>query len=389
LISVIGQGAEFGFEAAMKRLFLSGLVALVCFNQPVWAQALATHAVVSEDLSEQRRAVFVRIERRLDEPELVRIAAAMRAREKRAYARTQVNFFLPGMALNQGGWASVVFSPEPKVLISGLRREDEDMFVAEHQLDRRPLLGSWLTSPPAATGRLTIYSDHGRVFSEWRLRSGIKTVEELREGAMGRGRQFEVADGGRFVLTKSGDLEIWDKSTFIAVGERLRAEPTPVVVGQTPRKTPMAAPEAGLTKRPAVPLAQAPAAQAAVLPSAGAGDGLAASPVQRAPRVAAAAAMPTTGPQPLANIPVTATESANVPASAEAAPVLVQRPPAKAKGKSVRAAKASQPTKAAQSTKSSGSTKAAQGNQQGRMQGASGRQLATGDQIVGKIGNQF
>ena len=136
---------------------VAGLCGALAAPAPVQAEThLPPYSSVSEEQSEQRRAVFVRIERRIDEAGLLGIAREIRAREKRAYARTQVNFVLPGMPLNQGSWASVLFAPEPKVMVHGLSRTDEELFLAEHRADRRPLLGSWLTSPPAAPGRLTI-----------------------------------------------------------------------------------------------------------------------------------------------------------------------------------------------------------------------------------------
>jgi hypothetical protein len=128
------------------------------------------------------------------------------------------------MAMTQGSWANVLFSPESKLIVSGLRLEDEELLQAEFKADNRAMLGSWLTSPPAPAGRLTIYSDHGRIFAEWRLRSGMKSVEELRESNAGKARRFDMTGGGYFVLTKSGDIEIWDQTALIAVGERIRIE---------------------------------------------------------------------------------------------------------------------------------------------------------------------
>ena len=128
------------------------------------------------------------------------------------------------MPLSQGPWASVLFAPEPKLAVNGLRLEDELSLLAEHQADLRPLLGSWLTSPPAAPGRLTIYSDHGRIYAEWRLRSGQKTIDEVFDTESKSGRRFDVPGGGYYVLSRNGDLEIWDKSNLIATAERIRPE---------------------------------------------------------------------------------------------------------------------------------------------------------------------
>ena len=225
--------------AILMLALAAGFCGALSAPAPVQAEThhLPPYASVNEELSEQRRAVFVRIDRRIDEAGLLGIAREVQAREKRAYARTQVNFVLPGMPMNQGSWASVLFAPEPKVMVHGLSRTDEELFLAEHRADRRPLLGSWLTSPPAAPGRLTIYSDHGKVFAEWRLRGGQKTVDELIDTTAKAVRRFDVPGGGYYVLTRSGELEIWDKTNLIATAERIRPEhlTLPVAVALGPK----------------------------------------------------------------------------------------------------------------------------------------------------------
>lgn len=212
------------YQSIAMLAFAAGLV----MAGPVCVQAepreLPAYHSVSEDISEQRRAVHVRVDQRIDEDDLLRIAGQIEAKGKKPFARTYVNFILPGMPINQGAWASVLFAPEPKVMVHGLSRSDEELFLSEHRADKRPLLGSWLTSPPAAPGRLTIYSDHGKVFAEWRLRGGQKTVDELHDSTAKSVRRFDVPGGGYYALTRSGELEIWDKTTLIATAERIRPE---------------------------------------------------------------------------------------------------------------------------------------------------------------------
>lgn len=244
-------------------------------------RAVPVYKAFSEDVSEQRRSVFVRIDQRLDEADLLAIATQVQTQGKRVYPRTQVNFALPGMSASQGFWASVLFAPDPKVSIHGLSRADEDLFIAEHKADHRSLLGSWLTSTPAPLGRLTIYSDHGKVFAEWRLRGGQKTVDELTDTTTKTVRRFDVPDGGYFILTRSGELEIRDKASLIATAERIRPEQLarPVALASALRsrpqviQQPMVADQQRLPSSPtqpesrtAAPVAAVSAASAHILP---------------------------------------------------------------------------------------------------------------------------
>lgn len=270
---------------------------------------LPVYNAVSEEFSEQRRAVYVRVERRIDEDDLLRIAAQVEARGKKPFARTYVNFILPGMPVNQGAWASVLFAPEPKVMVHGLSRSDEEMFLSEHRADTRPLLGSWLTSPPAAPGRLTIYSDHGKVFAEWRLRGGQKTVDELRDTTTKSARRFDVPGGGYYVLTRSGELEIWDKSTLIATAERIRPEYLALpAIASNKHTSPVR-----VAGRPTAAASQG----SETLPSSPVQPELAAAPVRAASSTSAPAAVPAPAsavPQSTpAELAVAATDLAKVP----------------------------------------------------------------------------
>ena len=214
---------------AFVALFLFGLPSLASPS----SAAETAFRIVNEDVSTQRRSLTVRIPQRIAEPQLLELAQQLQTGDPRTFSRTYINFVLPSMTADQGAWAIVLFSPEPKVSVLGLSRADEDQLVAEHAADKRPLLGSWLTSPPAMPGRLTIYSDHGKIFAEWRLRSGQKTTDELRDVVSKSQRRFDVIGGGYFVLSRSGDLEIWDNTIRIATAERIGLTPS-AVAGHVP-----------------------------------------------------------------------------------------------------------------------------------------------------------
>lgn len=188
--------------------------------------ALEPHVVISEEANDQRRLVAVRLQRRINEADALQIAAAVHARARRPVPRSFITFYLPGMATSAGAWASVVYAPEPKFLAHGLKREDEEALLAEHMADRRPIIGAWLTSPPAAAGRLTIHNEPGRLVLEWRLRNGQRSTDELREVRSASGRRFEIPGGEHFVVNRSGDLEMWSGTTRIAVAERIRRQPS-------------------------------------------------------------------------------------------------------------------------------------------------------------------
>ncbi len=190
-----------------------------------------------------RRRVAVLLIKRVPEAEIGRIADIVRAKEKTPFERTTVSFYLPRMKIGEDAWATATFNPTLKISIIGLRLDEEQAAIAEAANDQRPRVGVWLTAPPAAAGRLTIYREGARTLAEWRLRNGDKSVEELVEMRDPKGRRFAAKTGGKdhYLLTWNGDLELRDGQSVIATGEKL--------TGITGTSAPKLAPVASVKQR--------------------------------------------------------------------------------------------------------------------------------------------
>ena len=182
------------------------------------------YKIVSDDDVAGLRRVTVRLDRRLSESDLKAVSETVTKAQKSGSPVDAVAFYLPAMKLAQGPWAERRLSEGGKITIQGLRLDEETAYRAEALSDQRPVLGMWLTSPPAMPGRLTIWREKGgKTFAEWRLRNGQKTVDELDETQSSRGRRFNIAgvSGAYYLATWGGELELGDKSGPIAVAERL------------------------------------------------------------------------------------------------------------------------------------------------------------------------
>ena len=183
------------------------------------------YRIISEDVStaSSARLVAVTIPHRVGEPEIARIAEAVRAKENAPYEKTIVSLYLPAMKSGQGPWAAAAFQPALRVSIFGLRLDEEQAAFAAVAADRRNLVGVWLTAPPAPSGWLTIFTDGGKTFAEWHLRNGTTSVEELVESRDHRCRRLTPQSAGNeyYLLGWTGELELRDGAAVIAIGERL------------------------------------------------------------------------------------------------------------------------------------------------------------------------
>ena len=205
------------------RAFVAVLLTILSSGSNAAELARPSFSIVSRDLGEGRRIVAVRLSGRADEAELIAIARGIIVQAPQSGVRTLVTFYLPKMGLDSGAWANVSFVPEAKATIMGLRRDEEQTYAADVAADRRALLGSWLTDLPAPPGRISIFSDRGKAFVEWRLRTGRTSVDEVAQTRGTRGSRFDARDRSAdyYLIKWSGELELRNKDQLIAVAERV------------------------------------------------------------------------------------------------------------------------------------------------------------------------
>lgn len=246
------------------------LALLIAATAPLAADPLPPHKVMAVDDGESRRVVAVRLDQRFGEADLARIATAAHKGASEG-KRTLVNFYLPGQKLTEPSWASAAFAPGLKITIHGLSREEEAAFRAEAARETRPVIGMWLTQAPAVPGLLAIYREKGKVYADWRVRGGHRTVEEVVETRGQHGRRFDIAADPtqHYVLIKGGELELREKAGLITVAEPVKADATLAKGGHVPvpLKTPLKAAQVSGAIIPAAGPPPAPIAQAPAVPA--------------------------------------------------------------------------------------------------------------------------
>jgi hypothetical protein len=213
-------------------------VAALLLAAPALAQTPTPYKIVTEERGDTTRTIDVRLERRADEADLDAIANVVAARDPKPYARTIVNFLLPATRAGEAPWATATLQREVKVKIPGLRLDEEKLFIAEAHADTRNVVGAWLTSTPATPGRLTIFREGRQVIAEWRLRSGVRSRDELTETRLSSGRRFDLKSGtadDHFILTQAGDLEIRSQGKLIAVAEPIKPATAGEIAAATQR----------------------------------------------------------------------------------------------------------------------------------------------------------
>lgn len=161
----------------------------------------------------QLREVWVRIEKPISEIALRKIAARVKATDRKGHPKTSIAFLLPAMEVNKGSWARAVFRPKLEVTIFGATVEEHDALLNRKEPGGNSV-GTWLrVLPGGSTHTITISkSDDGTLTATYSYPDGASRAEEVVE--IDRGRKYRKAKSqfGEFqVINAEGDLELWDE----------------------------------------------------------------------------------------------------------------------------------------------------------------------------------
>lgn len=300
----------------MRAGLIAAAFVVAAASLPAQAGSQPVYKTIAEDASESRRIVSVRLDTRAGEDELARIATSLRKGDQDG-RRTLVNFYLPGMSLKETSWATATFAPALKISVHGLTLDEEAAYRAEAAREKRPVVGMWLTQAPAVPGLLVIYREKTKLFAEWRVRGGHRTVEEVIESRWNGGRRFDIAGdaGQHYVLVSGGVLELREKSGLIAAAEPVKADPATVETARSkvpkvahveppakaaPPPAPAAPPATAAPAAPMRPVAQSAGFTVTSTPAPQAAAALPAAPTKIVTFSAAAAAAQAAAPAPAA-----------------------------------------------------------------------------------------
>ena len=91
-----------------------------------------TYAIIdSHTIGGIKRSLDIRLNRKVPEDVLRAIALKLRSMDPRQFDRTFISYYLEGMQVGAGAWATTHFNPALEVRILGLSIEDEERLTRE------------------------------------------------------------------------------------------------------------------------------------------------------------------------------------------------------------------------------------------------------------------
>lgn len=185
-----------------------------------------------------KRTIDVRLKRKELEGTLRVIANKLKSQDARKYDRTFISYYLPGMEVGSGAWATTHFDPDLEVRILGPTEAEGRIVIrrlAEKQLERnREVIGRWLDHDPSGRdsihnlgGRITIFRSAGKIFFEQNFKDGGTYKTELvwnRESPAGR--RFDKVKrsraGDHWIIGHDGNLQAHDDQGLISTSKKIK-----------------------------------------------------------------------------------------------------------------------------------------------------------------------
>ena len=177
-----------------------------------------------------KRGLTVRLDKKISKKVLIDVAHKLKESDPNNYERTLINYFLPGMTMDAGSWASTNFNPELEVRISGLSIEQEGSLMSHPKPATNGIHGIWIDE--LSNRRITIFSNKGGLFLEQLYTDGSSGIVELKS-EIEDGVSMFIEIGGHesdppYFIGPDGNLYLPTPDGPLAVGIKKRNPSLPL-----------------------------------------------------------------------------------------------------------------------------------------------------------------
>lgn len=203
-----------------KNMFIISLIVLLmqCSNMSYAEEYLGINydIIGKKVLSKSKISIDVRIDRKVEKPYLTFFAMRIRNSINKQYDRMFISYYLPGMPIGSGAWATSHFTPELDCRILGSSiEEDNSISVAESEHSNT--YGEWIDNQLGASYR--IFRKNENYLMSITYKDGSNSEHSLVETYDPRGKRFNRKDkdkfGGYYIVYPNNLLGIFDRDGII------------------------------------------------------------------------------------------------------------------------------------------------------------------------------
>ena len=172
-------------------------------TEEVTPEAKATYRILdaTKDESRSKLNAEVLLSKKVDEAQLRELGLKIKD-SINGYQKNYFFFYLDGMKIGSGAWATATLSPDEEIRILGATQVEEDSSKSKLRVDGK-LIGKWYDEQRSASG-LAFYEKDGKCFLKRVSRGGTPTITRfVRNGNIfkpkedaGFGEYFKIQEDG-------------------------------------------------------------------------------------------------------------------------------------------------------------------------------------------------
>lgn len=176
-------------------------------------------------LSGVKLSIDIRLSKKVDNDFLKEFALFLKNSDKGKYKNIFMCYYLPDMKVGSGAWATTHFNPDLKVEILGMTLEQEKKLKSEKAEPDQKIIGKWKDESPFVGAIWKMFEKNKKTFLLVNYNDGSKSENELiLKKEKGITKYYEKDDraGTYFIITKSGDLSIYDNEGFFMTLKKIK-----------------------------------------------------------------------------------------------------------------------------------------------------------------------
>lgn len=168
-------------------------------------------------LGDIKLSLDVRLKKKVSKEQLKQLALTLKERDHKPYERIFICWYLQGMEIGAGAWATTHFNPNLEVRILGLTIEEEKELTVSDENRKGFVLGKWFDN--SIDGKYTLMNNNGVITMYIDFTDKSTHEEEMIESFQSNLLRYDDKDGNDFgeyyLIDKNGELSIYGKSGII------------------------------------------------------------------------------------------------------------------------------------------------------------------------------
>lgn len=168
---------------------------------------------VNPDFGINKCNINIELKEKISKEKLTLIANNLRE-TRTTYDKVWIFYYLPGMKVGAGAWATTHFTPNLQVEILGTTANEEAKQKENSDNVDGKIIGKFYEQQ-YTSATYTVYEKNNKIFIKMAFKDGSSSDDEMKKSTVSNGTRFDYKDGGSngeyFILTKSGILEFYSE----------------------------------------------------------------------------------------------------------------------------------------------------------------------------------